>query len=378
MAAVCALAATVAGAGELSASLLWKRTGEESFSDPVVSRGVVFVGSEDRTLSALDGRTGETLWAHRTQGAVHGTPLVTATHVYFESDDRTLYKLDRIRGERVWSFRIPGTQPVLDPQIFFHHTTSTPVLRDGRLYFGSGNGRFYCLNDADGSKRWSFEAAGRIRSAPVLVDGRVIVAGFGPVVYALDEQTGALAWERMIPPPDERPFWPKVLPSPVAHGGLVFMGFRDGSLRAFEAESGEERWLVRYEESWVEATGLVVDGRLYVGSSDAALVRCYDTSNGEILWETNVGGRAYGRPSRFGRFLIFGLSGAAPNNAHLESGAVALALEDGRVAWKLSLPRPESGGEFVPYGVLGHTSVEGSVLCFSDESGSLYAYELRE
>jgi outer membrane protein assembly factor BamB len=118
--------------------------------------------------------------------------------------------------------------------------------------------------------------------------------------------------------------------------------------------------------------------RLCIGSSDAALVRCHAASSGEILWETNVGGRAYGRPSRFGRYLIFGLSGAAPNNAHFESGVVALDARDGRVAWKLALPRPSSEAGFAPYGVLGHTSVEGSVLCFSDESGSLYAYELRD
>lgn len=120
--------------------LLWKLKSENfHFADPVVSRGPIFVGSDDHTFYALNADDHSVLWSYKTNGQIYGAPLVTDDSVYFESDDRKLYKVSRASGELVWSFEIAGTQPVRDPYIFFHRTTSTPVLKEGKLFFGSGN-----------------------------------------------------------------------------------------------------------------------------------------------------------------------------------------------------------------------------------------------
>ena len=356
---------------------LWSRQNANiPFSDPVADGDRIFVGSEDHSFYALDATTGAEVWHHATGGKIHGRPLVTDSHVYFESDDRKLYKLTRDSGQLVWSFTIPGAAPVRDPNIYFHFTTSTPVLRDGRILLGSGNRHFYCLDDRDGSVVWSFEAADRIRADPAFANGKVIVAAFGPTVYALSETTGKLVWEKQVRADPEKPFLAKMLPSPVISGNLAIMGFRNWDLQAFDVDTGEVKWTVVYDGSWVEATGRVIDDRLYIGSSDASLVRCYESQTGEILWETAVGGRAYGAPSRIGDHLIFGLSGHSPNNRAFDSGIVTINLRNGHIDGKVDLPKPGGEDYFGPFGVLGHTTALAGVVTFSDESGNLHAYTM--
>ncbi len=89
-----------------------------------------------------------------------------------------------------------------------------PVAWQGKLYFGSDDGHFYCLDAADGVLLWRFRAVpstrkvlgnGRlisvwpVRGGPVLVDGTVyFAAGVWPFegifVYALDAETGDVRW----------------------------------------------------------------------------------------------------------------------------------------------------------------------------------------
>ncbi len=57
-------------------------TGDAIDSSPVVDGGVVYVGSRDHNLYALDARTGKKLWNYTTGGAIYSTPAVANGVVY--------------------------------------------------------------------------------------------------------------------------------------------------------------------------------------------------------------------------------------------------------------------------------------------------------
>jgi outer membrane protein assembly factor BamB len=60
-------------------------------SSPAVANGVVYVGSDDDNLYAVDAITGSPLWQGATSGYLHSSPAVADGAVFIGSLDRYLY-----------------------------------------------------------------------------------------------------------------------------------------------------------------------------------------------------------------------------------------------------------------------------------------------
>jgi outer membrane protein assembly factor BamB len=58
---------------------------------PAVANGLVYVGSGDRNLYALNAGTGQTLWTAATGGYIRSSPAVANAVVYVGSDDSRIY-----------------------------------------------------------------------------------------------------------------------------------------------------------------------------------------------------------------------------------------------------------------------------------------------
>ena len=64
------------------------------FYSPVVSNGVVYFGSFDNGVYALNASNGTILWSFYTNGLVYSSPAVANGVVYVGSDDKNVYALD--------------------------------------------------------------------------------------------------------------------------------------------------------------------------------------------------------------------------------------------------------------------------------------------
>ncbi|MFI5397655.1 MAG: PQQ-binding-like beta-propeller repeat protein [Candidatus Binatia bacterium] len=135
-----------------------KRTwGFIAASAAIGSDGTVYLGSFDSYFYALDADTGAVRWTFKTNDHIYTSAALGAgmdgktNAIYFGSTDGSLYALDP-DGKLLWKYDTG------DP------IRSSPALgagADGQgagiLYFGSGNGKLYALNAADGTRRWSFD-----------------------------------------------------------------------------------------------------------------------------------------------------------------------------------------------------------------------------
>ncbi len=62
-----------------------------SVSSPAVANGVVYVGSSDYNLYALDASTGAFLWKYAAENVIRSSPAVANGMVYVASDDGNVY-----------------------------------------------------------------------------------------------------------------------------------------------------------------------------------------------------------------------------------------------------------------------------------------------
>jgi len=198
-------------------------TGNKVFSSPAVAGGVVYVGSEDDNVYALNAATGAQLWQFTTGDKVFSSPAVAGGVVYVGSYDCNLYALSAATGALVWKFTT-GNAAVC------YAVYSSPAVAGGVVYVASSDGTVYALNAATGAKLWSYTAGGLVISSPAVANGVVYVGSYDDNVYALNAATGALLWKFTT--------GSYVLSSPAVANGVVYAGSFDDNLYAFDPAGG--------------------------------------------------------------------------------------------------------------------------------------------
>jgi len=86
--------------------------------------------------------------------------------VYFGSYDGSVYALNATTGTKLWSFTIG------------HYVYSSPAVANGVVYVGDGNysGNLYALNASTGAVLWSYTFGGI--ASPVVVNGALYVGSY--------------------------------------------------------------------------------------------------------------------------------------------------------------------------------------------------------
>ena len=303
---------TYVAAGTSYAGLQWRfQTNGTVRSSPVVSGGVVYVGSSDGGLYAIDERTGARRWRYDAGSAVTSSPAVANGTVFAQSYAGVVVALDARTGARRWIVR---TGPRMR-QPWGHESgdfyISSPVVSGGTVYIGAGDGYLYALRAADGSARWRAKTGGRIRSTPAIADGVAYVGSYDGKLYAFDANTGARRWAFATLGAglnsasfgyDRR----SIQSSPAVAGGEVFFGSRDGNVYAIDTTTGRERWHFDHVISWSNTSPAVDRGLVMAGSSDKVFVQGLDAVTGKERWRFTTALNVFGSPSVAGETVYDG------------------------------------------------------------------------
>src|SRR5262249_13365990 len=75
-------------------------------SSTTLANGIIYFGSYDNTLYALNASTGVKLWSYYTGGQIESSSAVAAGVVYVGSSDENLYALNATTGAKLWSYPI--------------------------------------------------------------------------------------------------------------------------------------------------------------------------------------------------------------------------------------------------------------------------------
>ncbi|KKL95172.1 hypothetical protein LCGC14_1857300, partial [marine sediment metagenome] len=92
-----------------SLKLAWKfKTGGPIRSSAVIDGGLVFIGSGDGCVYAIELRTGTQRWRFQTGGEVEAPPCVVDGLVFAGSVDGSLYALEAKSGLLKWEYKTEG------------------------------------------------------------------------------------------------------------------------------------------------------------------------------------------------------------------------------------------------------------------------------
>ncbi len=143
--------------------LLWKSPslGDQVQSSPALSEDgkLVFVGSNNGYLTAIDKQTGNFVWRYGAGLAIKGTPLVAAGSVIFCSWDQNLYRLNSTTGELIWNAPLES-----DCQ-----SSATWSKKENAIYISTLDGATSAFDFSTGKELWQHQGSGSFLSSPVLL-----------------------------------------------------------------------------------------------------------------------------------------------------------------------------------------------------------------
>lgn len=344
--------------------------GAALWGGPAVLEGAVYLGDAQGRVHSVNAADGSTLWIEKGGAALYSTPLATPAGLFTCDDAGRLRRLERATGKEVWSIALGAdAAPRVLPAaaVFaFDYQAPTPVLRDGVLYVPSALGSVHAVDADDGHVVWRADLGAKVRASVALTDALVLASTLDHDLIALDRGQGSERWRFHATGP--------ITSTATPAGDLVLVASRGSWITALAAATGEPVW-ERYDWfSWIESTGVVVDGLYYVGSSDLRAVRALDPRTGRTAWETDVQGWAWGTPAVTADAVYMGV--AAPREYVTEhaAGLVALERKSGAILWRRPVPKDDAA--FVS-GYPGSVVVAGDQLFAANVRGTLEAYPLR-
>jgi len=197
-----------------AANVSFSSTGASIQSSPALSSdGVVFVGSNDGSLYALN--DGLTLRWRLEMGGLVGSPALWNA----EQAEAAASGSAATHVAPAWS---PSTM----------------------LFVGSSNGHVHGLRVADAFSAWSFDMRSSVSGPPVVATlphgadrllHLVLLSSFDGRIVAVDAFTGALRWQRFLQQGQAGPL--------AVSEGLVYVGTSAGALFSLDARSGRTLWV---------------------------------------------------------------------------------------------------------------------------------------
>ena len=259
----------------------YKTKGSVGESSPCVRNGVVYIGDLDGVFHAVDAASGKARWTFQAQQEIKSSPNCFANKVFIGSYDQHLYCLSADTGSLIWKFSTDG--PV----------HCTPSVDANRVFISGCDEVFRAIDVNTGKQLFTLPLNANTGASPAVRDDHVYVGTFGNEVMDLDLKKRAVRWT-YTHPVRNFPFYS----SAAVAADRIVLGGRDKMVHCLDRTTGKALWTFA-TRGRVESSPLIAGDRVFVGSNDGHLY-VLDLATGKKLWDFNAGGLSRLRPLRPG------------------------------------------------------------------------------
>lgn len=152
---------------------------------PVWDEGWLLIALETGDLVALNARDGTIIWKQSLGSTLHAPPTVAADRIVASLSDGRVVALSRTDGSPGWERRLGGP--------------AGEILALGdRLFVGSLDNFFYCLDARDGVEHWRWRAGADVIGRPATDGHSIYFVALDNVLRALNPASGVQRWKQAI------------------------------------------------------------------------------------------------------------------------------------------------------------------------------------
>ena len=349
---------------------LWTyQTSEVIAEDPAIEGDMIYMTTLEGTVQAFHVKENIPQWSVALDASLRGKISVGESLLYIGSKDGNLFALNRKTGEQVWMVTSG------DPESRCYQYYSEVLEAGDRIYVGGASGFLYCYGKSDGSLIWKHEQTDWVRSRPYLRGDKLYVATLDGNLTALSDEgdSARLLWRKKL---NAHGFTANL--SGGRHG--LYASGRDYMMYAVDHRDGEVLWRHGIlDGAWVDGEfyfgdwsgGLlgsptVVDGIVYIGGPDG-FVNAVDADSGEEIWKFEAPGSISNSTTVIDGKVLFGHLGGYTEHHGFDVGPSYHALDS------------ETGEEVWQSRELGKVWVSGAyndgVMFIGDMNGHVYGVD---
>lgn len=208
---------------------LWDCFISSPIVDNIDAEGVVYFGSSDTNVYAVNAKTGTIKWKFKTNGSVHASPTLYKGTIYIGGWDACLYAIDAKTGNEKWKFKT-GVQPAMTG------IQASATVEDDIVYVGARDAHLYALNADKGTVLWKYDANGSWIVSSAVLKNDVLYVGTSDSyrLLALNARTG-----------EEKYHFKTngyVFGTPAVSGNSVYIGDFTGNFYSLDLASNGKRW----------------------------------------------------------------------------------------------------------------------------------------
>lgn len=290
----------------VNATKLWSNTtgfgstGSYANLTPVADDGVVYIPSYYGFVSAVNQKTGRTLWRKYYNLNITTGLAVSGKQLFVGTGDGFVLAIKRDNGRLQWK------QPVSSEVL------ASPTADSGRVYVKTEDGMLVALNASNGKQLWSYQQQTpslilRGGSSPIVVDNHYVLVGFsnGQLV-AVDKDSGNVLWAQMVSEPKGLTPIEQMVDidtSPIVTDSGVFVASYQGNVVGYDRQSARLMW----QRKISTYQNMAADGsNLYLATSKGA-VEAVNQETGAVVWrQDDLKNRQLTAPALIGDYLVVG------------------------------------------------------------------------
>jgi outer membrane protein assembly factor BamB len=233
-------------------------------------------------IACVDIATGKRLWKYATDlsalsGLSGNEKLVIATS---GDGDVAAFQMVEKGLEPLWKIRVNS------------EIRATPVVIDDQVFVRSVDGKLQSLAAADGSQQWVVTRRVPVLSltgnSEPLVDAQLVYAGFDDgKLIAFDRRSGKTRWESTISIPSGRTEVERLVDLDgqfVLRNGIIYVASFQGRLAAVVAANGDLLWA----RDFSSFQSMAIDDNAIYLSADNSDLWSIDRRTGSAFWKQDV------------------------------------------------------------------------------------------
>lgn len=312
-------------------------------SSPIVVDGVVYVGSEDKHLHAIDAKTGKEKWKLATETLIDASPVYADGVVYIGTDGGVFYAVDSKTGKPKWQFKTGG-------RISGEAAVTQLVNGAGAhnvVIFGSHDGILYCLEKTTGQKVWEYETGDYINCGIVIDGSTIVLGGCDTMMHLIDLKTGKGTAQIEL--------GGEVAGTPALNQDHAYIGHMQGEVLAVDLKEKKVAWRFRDKDFPFIGSPALSGDTLLIGSRGRRFY-AIDRKTGEKRWDIRTRGAVEGAPVIAKNRAIFGSAGGRLS---------IIELKDGETVWERDLGSAMNTSPAVTTDLIVVGAEDGNIYAFS-------------